>query len=50
MFKVTFDYRGKDGFLTQGEMFFNTLKAAFVYINSVCQNIKIVGKPTIERV
>ena len=50
MFKVTFDYRGKDGFLTQGEMFFNTMKSAFAYINSLCDNFKIVGKPTIERV
>ena len=50
MFKVTFDYRAKDGFLTQGEMFFDTMKAAFLYINTLCQNTKIVGKPTIERV
>lgn len=50
MFKVTFDYKSKDGFLAQEEMFFDTMKAAFLCINTLCKNFKLVGKPTIERV
>jgi len=50
MFKVTFDYKEKDGFLAQRTFFFDTMKDAFVCINTLCQNFKLVGKPTIERV
>jgi hypothetical protein len=50
MFKVTFDYKAKDGFLTEGEIVFNSLKAAFMCINTLAEKYKLVGKPTIERV
>jgi hypothetical protein len=50
MFKVTYDYKAKDGFLAEGEEFFASMKAAFAYINKLAEKYKLVGKPIIERV
>lgn len=50
MFKVTFNYRAKDGFLAEGEEFFASMKSAFAYINKLTDKYNLIGKATIERV
>jgi len=50
MFKVTFNYKAKDGFLAEGEEFFATMKSAFAYINKLTDKYNMIGKATIERV
>ena len=50
MFKVTYDYKAKDGFLAEGVEFFASMGSAFDYINKLADKYKLVGKPTIERV
>ena len=50
MFKVTFNYKAKDGFLAEGEEFFGTMKSAFAYINKLTDKYNLIGKATIERV
>lgn len=50
MFKVTFDYKAKDGFLETKSMTFQELKSAMCWINNLSKQNTLVGKPILERV
>jgi hypothetical protein len=50
MYRVTFDYVERDGFLNTKSVTFKELKAAFSWIRNLDYYNKIVGKPILERV
>ena len=50
MFKVTFDYKAKDGFLETKSVTFQELKSAMSWINNLSKHNTLVGKPILERV
>lgn len=50
MFKVTFDYKAKDGFLETKSVTFRELKSAMSWISNLSKQNTLVGKPILERV
>jgi len=50
MFKVTYDFKTKDGFLETKSVTFKEMKSAFDCMQNLSKKYTIVGKPILERV
>lgn len=50
MFRVSYDYRTKDGFLETDVIDYKELRLAFAFIRTLCFRRDVIGKPILERV
>lgn len=50
MFRVSYDYLEKRGFLETDVIDFTELRMAFAFINTLRHRKDVVGKPILERV
>jgi hypothetical protein len=50
MYRVTYDYRAKDGFLTNETVLYQELQRAFILIRALASRKDVIGKPILERV
>lgn len=50
MFKVTYTIKNESGYLVDKKKNFEMLQEAFKFMRELNNNVKIIGKPTLERV